>query len=588
VDVSVPAAVVAAIVSFAVGGLVRRVALARGIVVAPRPDRWHQQPTPTYGGMGILAGTLAGGAIAGALAAPAWPVLVAAAVLFAAGWFDDLTQMSALEKMVSSLAVAAFFVFAIGSARAVTPMHAALVVLAVLWVGGLINAVNLLDNMDGLAAGVTAIAAIGVAATFAPELGAPLVALLVTLAGALVGFLGWNRHPARLFMGNCGSLAIGGIVAATATIGMARAASLTATAAAVLILIVPVFDSSFVVLLRRLAGRSTTRGNIDHTSHRLVSAGFTDRTAVWLLYALGVVGAVAGWLLKTRPGMAPVAAAVAIGTLMVALWLARVPAYAGQDFQAFQNGPFAPLLTDLTFRWHAGEVLLDIVLITSCYYAAYRIRFEGDPNLPVFLESFARSLPVILGTQLGALYASGLYKRMWRTFGLHDVSTVVRAVGSGVILSVLLVIYLYKSQVEAFSRGVFVIYAVLLTAAIIGTRSSFRVFGRMAARTGARRRVAIYGAGARGLLLARELQSNEDEDRVAVAFIDDDESKQGRRLVGIAVRGTAGDLARLLDRHRIQELIISTPAIGDELEARVRALCAARGIAVARLFYEIR
>jgi len=297
---------------------------------------------------------------------------------------------------------------------------------------------------------------------------------------------------------------------------------------------------------------------------------------------------VAGWLLKTRPGMAPVAAAVAIGTLMVALWLARVPAYAGQDFQAFQNGPFAPLLTDLTFRWHAGEVLLDIVLITSCYYAAYRIRFEGDPNLPVFLESFARSLPVILGTQLGALYASGLYKRMWRTFGLHDVSTVVRAVGSGVILSVLLVIYLYKSQVEAFSRGVFVIYAVLLTAAIIGTRSSFRVFGRMAARTGARRRVAIYGAGARGLLLARELLSNEDEDRVAVAFIDDDESKQGRRLVGIAVRGTAGDLARLLDRHRIQELIISTPAIGDELEARVRALCAARGIAVARLFYEIR
>ena len=585
---SVLAAVVAAIVSFAVGALVRRVALARGVVVAPRPDRWHQTPTPTYGGIGILAGAVAGAALAGGLAAPAWPVLIAAAVLFAAGWFDDLTQMSALAKMVSSLAVAAFFVFTIGSARTVTPMHAALVVLAILWVGGLINAINLLDNMDGLAAGVTAIAALGVAVTFAPVLGAPLVALLVALAGALAGFLGWNRHPARLFMGNCGSLAIGGIVAGAATIAMTRAASLTGVAAAVLILIVPVFDSSFVVLLRRLAGRSTTRGNIDHTSHRLVSAGFSDKTAVWLLYGLGIVGAGAGWLLQTRPGMVPIATAVAIGTLMVALWLARVPAYAGQDFQAFQNAPFAPLLTDLTFRWHAGEVLLDLVLITWCYYAAYRIRFEGDPNLPVFLESFARSLPVILGTQLAALYASGLYKRMWRTFGLHDVSTVVRAVGSGVVLSVLLVMYLYKTQFEAFSRSVFVIYAVLLTAAIIGTRSSFRVFGRMAARTGARRRVAIYGAGARGLLLARELQANEDEDRVPVAFIDDDESKQLRRLVGIAVRGTVGDLARLLDRYQVQEVIISTPAIGDELEARVRAVCAPRGIVVARLFYEIR
>lgn len=587
-SLSVLAAVVAAIVSFAVGGLVRRIALARGIVVAPRPDRWHQTPTPTYGGVGILAGTLAGAAIAGALAGPAWPVLVAAVVLFAVGWFDDMTQMSALEKMVSSLAVAAFFVFTIGSARAVTPMHAVLVVLAILWVGGLINAINLLDNMDGLAAGVTAIAALGVAAAFTAELGAPLAALLVALAGALAGFLAWNRHPARLFMGNCGSLAIGGIVAGTATIAMTRAASLTGVAAAVLILIVPVFDSSFVVLLRRLAGRSTTRGNIDHTSHRLVSAGFSDKTAVWLLYALGIVGAGAGWLLQTHPGMAPIAAAVAIGTLMVALWLARVPAYAGQDFQAFQNGPFAPLLTDLTFRWHAGEVLLDLVLITSCYYAAYRIRFEGDPNLPVFIESFTRSLPVILGTQLAALYASGLYKRMWRTFGLHDVSTVVRAVGSGVILSVLLVIYLYKSQFEAFSRSVFVIYAVLLTAAIVATRSSFRVFGRMAARTGARRRIAIYGAGARGLLLARELQANEDEDRVPVAFVDDDQAKQARRLVGIAVRGTAEDLVWLLERHRIQEVIISTPAIGGDVEARVRAVCEPRGVTVARLFYEIR
>ena len=581
------AAAVAAVISFAVGGLVRRAALARGIVVAPRPDRWHQVPTPTYGGIGIVAGALAGCAIGGGLAAPAWPVLTAGAALFVIGWFDDQTQMSALAKMVSSLAVAAFFVFAIGSVSTVTPMHAALAVVAILWVGGLINAINLLDNMDGLAGGITAIAAAGLLATFAPELGRALTATLASLAGALVGFLGWNRHPARLFMGNCGSLAIGGVVAGAATIAMTRAATFTGAAAGLLVLVVPVFDSSFVVLLRRLAGRSTTRGNIDHTSHRLVSAGFSDASAVWLLYGLAVIGAAAGWLLQSRPGTAPLAVAVAIGVLMIALWLARVPAYAGQDFKAFQSAPLAPLISDLTFRWHAGEVLLDLVLITSCYYAAYRIRFEGDPNLPVFLTSFARSLPAILGTQLAALYVSGLYQRLWRTFGLHDLSTVVRAVGSGVVLSVLVVTYLYKFG-EAFSRSVFVIYAVLLTAAIIATRSSFRVFGRMAARNGARTRVAIYGAGARGLLLARELQANEDADRVAVAFIDDDEAKHSRRLMGIAVRGGERDLASILTRHGIQEVVISTPAIAADVEARVRAVCAARRVAVARLFYEIR
>jgi len=390
-----------------------------------------------------------------------------------------------------------------------------------------------------------------------------------------------------LFMGNCGSLAIGGILAGCSTIAVFRAGTVAAAVAAGLILITPLFDTTFVIVLRRLAGRSTTRGNIDHTSHRLVSAGFSDRVAVWLLYALGLAGAVAGGFVHTHPGAAaPVAIGVGVGTLMLALWLARVPAYAGQDFQAFQNAPFAPLINDLTFRWHAGEVLLDIVLITSCYYAAYRIRFEGDADLPVFLSTFAQSLPIILGTQLAALYASGLYKRLWRTFGLHDLSTVVRAVGTGVALSVLVVTYLYKFH--AFSRSVFVIYAVLLTAAIVATRSSFRVFGRMAARTGTRTRVAIYGAGTRGQLLARELQAHEDSGRVPVAFIDDDESKLSRRVVGVPVRGTAAMLDAVLTRHRVDEVLISSPAIGADQEARVRALCAAKGVAVSRLFYEIR
>jgi FlaA1/EpsC-like NDP-sugar epimerase len=132
------------------------------------------------------------------------------------------------------------------------------------------------------------------------------------------------------------------------------------------------------------------------------------------------------------------------------------------------------------------------------------------------------------------------------------------------------------------------IYAGLLTVAIVGTRLSFRIFGRMAARTGVRRRVAIYGAGARGQLLARELLANDESDRMPVAFVDDDESKLTRRVVGVAVRGTSRDLDTLLVKHRIEELLISSPSIDADAEARARATCAARGVAVSRLFYEIR
>jgi UDP-GlcNAc:undecaprenyl-phosphate/decaprenyl-phosphate GlcNAc-1-phosphate transferase len=577
---------VAAVLSAIGAGAVRMTMLRLGIVVQPRPDRWHRTPTPTYGGVAILGSVAA----ALALATPGWfdgllPLVAVGVALFAAGWYDDLAPMSALEKMVSSLAVAAFFVFTLSGVGA-TPWQAALTVVAVIWFGFIDNAVNLLDNMDGLAAGVSAIAALALAVIFSRELG-PAAALLVALGGALLGFLVWNRHPAKIFMGNCGSLAIGGLLAACATLAIARAGTATAAAAAVLILVVPIVDTAFVVLLRRLAGRSTTRGNIDHTSHRLVSAGFSEPKAVAVLYALGVGGALCAYLLRVNPATGgPVAVAFVVGILMFLVYLARVPAYAGQDFQALQNAPFAPLLSDLTFRWHAGEVLLDLALIATCYYAAYRIRFNGEA-LATFLPGFAASLPAILGCQLAALYLSGLYKRMWSTFGLHDLSTVLRGVGGGVVLSVLAVTYVYKF--ERFSRGVFMIDAVLLTTAIVGTRLSFRILGRAAAGNSPHmRRVAIYGAGSRGLLLARELQVNPSWGLNPVAFLDDERQLRSRRLIGVPVRGTLDDLERIVRSMSIEEVLLSSPAINGHVETRVREVCAALDVPVRRLYLDIR
>jgi UDP-GlcNAc:undecaprenyl-phosphate GlcNAc-1-phosphate transferase len=440
--------------------------------------------------------------------------------------------------------------------------------------------------MDGLAAGVTAIAAAAIAWTFAGELGPVVATLPVALSGALVGFLGWNRHPARLFMGNCGSLAIGGLVAAAALIAVARAGTITSAAAAALILIVPLVDTTFVVLLRRLAGRSTTRGNVDHMSHRLVAAGFSEPGAVGLLYGVGALGAGAGYGLHVYGGSAwPLAAGVAVSVLMMALYLARLPAYAGQDFQALHAAPFAPLLSDLTFRWHAGEVLLDLVLIATSYSAAYRLRFEGEA-LATFLPGFYMSLPAILGCQLAALYVSGLYSRLWNTFGLHDVSTVLRGVATGCVLSVLAVTYLYKF--ERFSRGVFLIDAVLLTAAILATRSSFRMIGRIAARSSPHAtRVAIYGAGMRGQLLVREMLANPHSGRNPVAFVDDNPAIRARRIVGVPVRGSIEELGAMVSRMRIEEVVLSSPDITAATETRVREICAAHAVPVRRLHMDI-
>ena len=173
-----------------------------------------------------------------------------------------------------------------------------------------------------------------------------------------------------------------------------------------------------------------------------------------------------------------------------------MPAYNAEDFVALQKSSFAPFLKDLAFRWHAGQVLLDLVLITVCYYGAYRLRFDG-PELDTFLPFFTSSLPVVLGCRLPALYASGLYQRSWETFGLRDLAAVVRGVGLGSLLRCSP--WPLSVPVRGFPRGVLVLDPILLTLAIMITRGSFRAMGLVAStRSKRNRRVLVYGAGAFG------------------------------------------------------------------------------------------
>ncbi len=165
---------VAATVGLAAAGGVRRLALRRGAVVPPRQDRWHRSPTPTLGGLAIAAGSLT----VLATHAPSWESIVLIAValaMLAVGWFDDHFRLSPLAKLVASLAAAAFILYALTTVRA-QPVSALATVVAVIWFAGIVHAVNLLDNMDGLAGGVGLIAALGFAVVFADRLdGATIV-----------------------------------------------------------------------------------------------------------------------------------------------------------------------------------------------------------------------------------------------------------------------------------------------------------------------------------------------------------------------------------------------------------------------------
>jgi UDP-GlcNAc:undecaprenyl-phosphate/decaprenyl-phosphate GlcNAc-1-phosphate transferase len=591
---------VATVCSLVAGLLVRRVAPAIGAVVPPRPDRWHSSPTPTMGGIAIAIGTITGFAMIllrpSSLAVVGEPgawlaVIMASAAMFAVGVLDDRLQLPPVAKLVASLAIGAFLVFALAGAEPEGALPSWYTLLATIWFAGLCHAVNLLDNMDGLATGVGFIAALFLVALLGGSLGPAVVVLLTALAGALLGFLYWNRSRARLFMGDCGSLFIGAILASTSLIPVfnTRLAFINPAVIVVVILVVPLFDTGFVLVLRRLAGRKASKGGTDHVSHRLVSVGFSERSAVRIMYLMGLVGGGTAWLLVASGGfepMLPVVALFAVGFMLLGIFLARVPAYNADDFIALQKSTFAPLLKDLTFKWHAGQVMLDLVLITACYYFAYRLRFDGE-SLDNFLPYFTASLPVVLGCKLAALYGSRLYQRSWETFGLRDVAAVVRGVGMGSLLSVLTAAYLYRFQ--GFSRAVFVLDAILLTAAIVTTRASFRAMNLIAATRNKRsRRVLVYGAGAFGRTLVREMRANPRWNMNPVAFIDDDPMKTRSWIGGVPVRGVLDNLEETMKRWSVDEVVLSSPAINGHVERRIREVCTNLQKPVRRLHMEIR
>jgi UDP-GlcNAc:undecaprenyl-phosphate GlcNAc-1-phosphate transferase len=342
-----------------------------------------------------------------------------------------------------------------------------------------------------------------------------------------------------------------------------------------------------VLVLRRLAGRPATRGGTDHVSHRLVSLGFSERSAVRILYLLGLAGGLTAWGVQWSgvDSMLPVTALFAVLIILMGIYLARVPAYDAGDFLALQKSSFAPFLKDLTFRWHAGQVMLDLILISACYYFAYRLRFEGE-SWENFRPSLTASLPIVLGLKLLSLYVSGLYQRSWETFGLRDLSAVLRGVGLGSTLSVLAAAYFYRF--EGFSRLVFILDFMLLTAAVTATRASFRTMNLVAATRSKRaRRVIVYGAGAFGQLLVREMRANPDWNMNPVAFLDDDPMKARRWIVGVPVRGGLGQLERTLVDDEVDDVILSTPAIDDLVEQQIRRVCNLHATAVRRFHMSI-
>ena len=565
--------------------VVRRVAHAVGAVAYPKEDRWHRRPIPMLGGVAIFIGAAISVAAAGEMDRTVWPVVVSGAGMFVLGLVDDFSRLKPSTKLTGQILVAAVVV-AFWPVPAWTDWAGWNVILAMLWIVTVTNAFNLLDNMDGLCAGIAAIAGL---TCWAGLVEGPFAQLAAALAGASAGFLVYNFKPASIFMGDGGSLFLGGSLA---VLPLTRDSASTETslfstiAVPVFLLLIPIFDTTFVTLSRLLSTRSAAQGGRDHTSHRLVAMGFSERRAVLTLYLLGAAGGAAAVLgrYSDRSGALLMGPLLLIALALFGIRLARVQVYDGDDFSLLVDKPYTPLLVNITYKRRVFEVLLDLLLITFSYYAAYVLRFDQD--LPAYYPAFVQSLPIVIACQLLSFYLVGVYQGIWQYISLNDLSTYAKGIALGVLSSVGVLVYAYRFT--GYSRGVFAIHAMMLALLVVGARLSFRVIGETTARhrqTG--RRVLIYGAGDGGALLVRELRNNATYDYDTVGLIDDDASKTNKKVLGLPILGGIDRLEHIIAAQQVELVIVSTAKLEDARLARLQDICYSSGTTLLQMHFSL-
>src|SRR4051794_29821986 len=561
------AAIVALPTAAAVIWLLLRTPLAARLGAAPRADRWHRNTTPMLGGIGIFAGIVAGFWVAVASgAAPASQELVAivggCTILFVAGLLDDLYSLGPIPKLAAQLAAAGLV---IGNGLTISGLISNNVlagIVALVWLVGLTNAFNLLDNMDGLAASLAAIAALFFAIdALTVHTNDAVLALSLALAGACIGFLPFNLRPKRsavVFMGDSGSQVLGFALAALGLTASWKVAGTTVATLLlpVLVLAVPILDTTLVTVVRLLDGRPVYQGGRDHTSHRLVYHGLSEKRAVVLL-ALISAGLGATSLGYT---VLPNTRLTAVGVLLTFALLVQF----GSFLADVDRGPVAaphgsrPVRAWLVHRRRLVEVLVDAALITAAFVGAYVIRVN-ESGTPWDPHVFNVALPVILAARYVAFIVFGLYRGVWRYAGARDALSVIVAV---LLSEAAAVGFLAATQKWSdFPRAVFVLDAIfciaLVGASRFGERALFRMLVLFRGR-GERHRSLVVGAGRAGRSLLREL--NETAGEQVVGFVDDDPRLWGRRLQGVRVCGGSRGLGRVLAQTRPAAGLRESPA----------------------------
>jgi UDP-GlcNAc:undecaprenyl-phosphate GlcNAc-1-phosphate transferase len=568
----------------ALSPLAGRFATWIGLVAYPRGDRWHRSPTPLLGGVAIFLAVVP---LCLLLPEPVnstaldrfGGLLLGASLIFLIGLVDDVRTLPPYAKLLGQIVAACVVVAGLPIGKFM-PWSLLAIPLTIFWIVGVTNAFNLLDNMDGLAGGIAAIVASTLFAYNYLQGDHQAALLCALIAGASGGFLIFNFSPARIFMGDSGSLLLGYLLSAVVVLGAAKATSELALAllVPVAVMALPILDTSLVTIVRSLNSRPISQGGRDHLSHRLVALGLNERSAVLVLYA---VSALFGMVAVTSNYIGGevtlvLGALLLLGIVFFGIYLAQVRIYTETDFERISGeaGIVGKLVLggSWLYKRQVAEMVMDLTLVCVGLLTAYLLRFEGTLERR-FVEQFAAVLPWVVSIKLATLFAMGAYRSIWRYMGPSDMLRLGVASTLGSILSAICVQVAFREE-GGFPKAVFLIDWLVVTVLLVAARLSFVLIRDILARMRRRDliRVVIVGAGDTGELVLRAMARSRTHAYRVIGFLDDDAGKRDRAIHGVRVLGPAASLPDVLSREAVDEVVLTTLDHGGGLAAECRRL----------------
>ena len=588
----------AAVVSFLLTPLAAWIAKKVGAIDTPGERKVHTQPIPRMGGLAVVAsaGLLLGLSRVGAVPLGEWeaPGLGVGIVwgllpIFVVSVWDDIRTLPPAPKFAAQFLGAGI---AVWNGIVLPPVVHLFgepielgwlaVVVSVFWLVGVTNAFNLVDGLDGLAAGLALISAGCLSAAFFIAGRHEVGAATMVIAGAIVGFLPWNFHPAKVFLGDTGSTAIGFTLAALALKGGSTLSAGFAVLVPVLILGLPVAET-LVSMARRAVkrvNRESTEGlfagDRGHFHHRLLLQGFGQRKAVLLLYAVAMLLAAVGLLslfLQAQQTALLVVALVFAG-------LVGISRLGYDEFALLRKGTVLRLYEVPVLRKTFFTVFVDIVLVAVAVWISIGVKYD-QWGIGPFRGMAVEMVTVLAPTMVAGLWMSGLYRGAWRLASLDNFLRLGLAVGGSTLAGLALDRFLLGGSIPL---TLFLIYFGVKAILSSATRVSYRVLyliKRRAEATG--RPVVLYGAGSGGATALRELELNDVLTMNPVAFLDDDKGKVGVLVNGVRVVGPLERLPELARRHKGLTLIVASRKIGSGRLVLATRLCRESGVRLLRL-----